>query len=76
MNIEGVLFQEVMQAMVIRQIFLVCSVNVLGNFSEWPHSNRHKDCPHMSCYGDFSKVYIKLFSFSLYGFGKGTVLVS
>lgn len=60
----------------IGQIFLVCSVNVSGGLSDCVHSTRHEDCPHLSCDGDFSEVYVKLCSFSLRAFKKKTVLVS
>lgn len=37
-------------------------------FLSGPHSNKLEDGLYMSSYGDFSKVYIKLSQFSLYGF--------
>ena len=55
--------------------FLVCSLNVFDNLSEWLHSNKPEDCPYMSCCVDFSVVYIKLSNFSLHSFGKRAVLV-
>lgn len=64
---------RVRASMGIRQIFLVCSMNVSGDFSEWPHRNGHRICPHISCCGDLPEVYIKS---SWHGFQKRAVLVS
>lgn len=47
--------------MAIRQTLLVCRSSVSGDLSD----NRHEDDLYMSCYGDFSQVYIKLCIFSL-----------
>ena len=49
-------------------------LDVSGDLREWPHSNRHEDCLHMSCCGDFPEVHIKLSNFSLHGFRKRAVL--
>ena len=39
-------------------------------FLSGPHSNRHKGCPYVSCWGDFFEVSIKLSHLSLHGIGK------
>lgn len=51
-------------------------MNVSGDLTEWPHSNSHEHCGHLSCGGDFSAIYVKLSSFSWPDFGKMAVLVS
>ena len=42
-------------------------MNVSGDLTEWPHSNSHEHCGHLSCGGDFSAIYVKLSSFSWQG---------
>ena len=64
-----------MVAVTVWQIFLVCRLKVSGGLPEWSYSNRHEDCPHVSCCGDLSKVYIKLSNFSFRGFEKKAALV-
>lgn len=54
---------------------MMMSLSVPVNFLSVQHSNRHEDCPYVSCCSDFWEVYIKLFTFSLRGFRKRAAFV-